>query len=123
VEKLAEGVTIVGGEKNNELVLCKALSEYRAGRFAGAVDWIRRYSPQVTTRPLDAVAFDVLAMSQARLGDREEAQSALANAQKILAAKPKGQFLVNWLDWLHAEILCHEAQKVLSDSSSNASRP
>ena len=50
------------------------------------------------------------------MGKAEEARTALASARKkIIATKmpnlDKGQqFAGDWVDWLHCQILCHEAE-------------
>jgi WD40 repeat protein len=100
------------------LVLAKALAEYRAGRYASAVSWLERFSPQEDGTHFDATAFAVLALAQHRLDRANEARAALASAQAILAAKMpdprEGRpFGGDWHDWLHAQILCREAEGLL----------
>jgi WD40 repeat protein/serine/threonine protein kinase len=100
------------------LVLAKALAEYRAGRHASAVSWLERFSPRQDGTHFDATAFAVLAMAQHRLDRAKEARAALASARAILATKMpdprEGRpFGGDWHDWLHAQILVHEADALL----------
>jgi tetratricopeptide (TPR) repeat protein len=114
-------------------VLTKGLAEYRAGHYAAAVDWLNRLSPRADGAYSDALAFAVLAMAKHRLGFapganptrlNEEARAALGHAQAILskmpdpkAGRPYGEswpFSVDTFpDWLNAQILVHEAEKLL----------
>jgi tetratricopeptide (TPR) repeat protein len=96
----------------------KALIDYRTGRFAPAVETIVRSAPADELHR-DALAFSILAMARHRLGQRVEAGAALAKAQQILATKmpqiKKGEtFQDDWHDWLHAQILCREAERTLA---------
>ena len=59
-----------------------------------------------------------MAMSNYGLGQVDEAKVALANAQAILRDKmpdpAQGRpFAGEWHDWLHAQILCGQAEAVL----------
>jgi serine/threonine protein kinase/WD40 repeat protein len=119
---------------NRWVPLTKALAEYRAAHYAAAVEWLNRFSPRVDGVHYDATAFAVLAMAKHRLGLApgadaarlaEEAQAALTHAQAILSQKtpdPKAgrpwgtawpYSVDNFHDWLHAQILVHEAEKLL----------
>jgi tetratricopeptide (TPR) repeat protein/serine/threonine protein kinase len=99
-------------------LVTKGLAEYRAGHHAGSVDWLKRVSPRVGGTDLDSVAFTVLAMSQHRLGRAPEARAALGSAEAILAdelpdPKEGRPFRGRWDAWLHAGILCREAEGLL----------
>jgi hypothetical protein len=57
-------------------------------------------------------------MAQHRLGRIQEARAVLGSARAILAEKmpnPKEgrPFGREWWDWLHAQILCREAESLL----------
>jgi serine/threonine protein kinase/WD40 repeat protein len=133
VLKLADRA-VTGTEKRpgRECVLTKGLAEYRAAHYSAAVDWLNHFSPRADGAGFDATAFAVLAMAKHRLGLApgsdaarlaEEARAALAHAQAILSQKmpdPKagrpwaGPYSVdNFHDWLHAQILVHEAEKLI----------
>jgi WD40 repeat protein len=121
VQKLAQKA-VTGTEKHGYyryFVLAKGLADYRAGRHADAVNWLGRFSPKADGVHWDATALAVLAMAHHRLGKVEEARLALARAEAILKQKmpdpavgrPYGAG--DWHDWLHAQILCREAERQL----------
>jgi hypothetical protein len=135
VLKLADRA-VTGTEKHGGyrwFVLAKGLVEYRAGHYGAAVDWLNRVSPKADGGEWDAAAFAVLAMAKHGLGLApgadaarlaEEARSALSHGLAILskmpdpkAGRPFGEqwpFSVDAFDaWLHAQILVHEAEKLL----------
>jgi tetratricopeptide (TPR) repeat protein len=98
--------------------LTKGMTDYRAGRYAEAVTWVGRTPPRVGGVHFDATGFAVLALAQHCLGRAKEARTALGSAQAILAenmpdpgaGRPFGG---DWHDWLHARILCREAEALL----------
>jgi tetratricopeptide (TPR) repeat protein len=99
-------------------LLVKGLVEYRAGRHPEAVAWLKRCAPKTDGEALDASAFAVLTLAEVSLGRAQEARTALASARAILAQKmpdpDKGRyFSIDWHDWLHAQILCREAERLL----------
>jgi tetratricopeptide (TPR) repeat protein len=125
VQKLADRA-VAGSEKFRfypSPVLAKGLTEYRAGRNADAVTWLQRFAPKPDGVHWDATAFAVLAMAHHGLGRAEEAQAALAKAKAILAQKmpdpARGQLFDDgyWPDWVHAQVLCHEAEQLLKKDS------
>jgi WD40 repeat protein/Flp pilus assembly protein TadD len=103
-------------------VHAKGLAEYRAGRDAGAVAWLTRFSPRADGVHSDAAAFSILAMAQQRLGRAEAAREALGHARAILTKKMPDPgagrpFTAAFPfsagdahDWLHAAILFREAE-------------
>jgi serine/threonine protein kinase/WD40 repeat protein len=128
VLKLADWA-VTGTEKHRDyrwFVLVKGLAEYRAGHYDVAVDWMNRFAPRAGGWAWDATAFAVLAMAKHRLGLASgadavglaaEARAALGHAQAILAEKmpdPKEgrPYGGDFQDWLHPQILVHEAQKL-----------
>ena len=135
VLKLADRA-VTGTEKHGGyrwFVLAKGLAEYRAGHYGAAVDWLNRASPNADGAEWDAAVLAVLAMAKHGLGlgpgaDATrlagEARSALGHALACLskmpdpkAGRPFGKewpFSVDAFDaWLHAQILVHEAEKLL----------
>src|SRR5262249_17284691 len=68
------------------LMKTRGLAEYRAGRPAAAVEWLKRCKPQAqggearvaAWAPLDGMLFAVLAMAHHRVGQAEAARAALA---------------------------------------------
>jgi serine/threonine protein kinase len=127
VLKLADQA-VTGKEKHRDyrwFVLARAMADYRAGHFTGAIDWLERLSPRIGGSHLDSAAFAVQALARHRLGRAQEARSALAHSQAILAAKmpnPKAgrPFANDWHDWLRALILCREAEGLLGANGAPA---
>jgi hypothetical protein len=123
VRKLADRA-VTGTEKHGSyrwFVFAKGLAEYRAGRPAEAVKWLKRFEPHADGANIDASAFAVLAMAQQRMGQKEQARAALHSAQAIFAAKmpdpSAGRPFGDWLNWLHSQILLREAEGLLTDKS------
>jgi tetratricopeptide (TPR) repeat protein len=92
--------------------VCKALSEYRQGHFAEAVEWAQRSveSPRSEAREH---GYAVLAMADWRLGKKDEARAMLAKGNALapsimpltIAEDPGNA----WLAWLYARIQLDEA--------------
>jgi tetratricopeptide (TPR) repeat protein len=103
-----------------DLQFIKGLAEYRAGNFAGAIDWVGKSIGQPTMvsgpRP-DPAAFSVLAMAQHQLKRPQEARAALAKGADIVNTKllnlENAPLDENWVDWLIAHILLREAQALI----------
>ena len=100
--------------------LSRAMAHYRANRFESAAEIIAGSVPLHDIHR-DASALSILAMAQHRRGNGNEARTALSSAQRIISTKmpkvEKGELFGNdWHDWLHAQILCREAEQVLSAS-------
>jgi tetratricopeptide (TPR) repeat protein len=124
VELLAErAVTGTEGHRfYRQFVLAKGLADYRAGRHAEALKWLERFAPDARGVHWDASAYAVLAMVAHTLGQADRARAALASGRKILTDKlspltegrPFGGG--SWPDWLHAQLLCHEADLLLKGS-------
>jgi tetratricopeptide (TPR) repeat protein len=121
--KLADQA-VTGTEKSGYFhwfLFGKGLAEYRAGRHLEAVQWLERLTPNAGGEPLGATVFAVLAMAQHRMGRAEEAEAALARAKAIMAKMPdpvRGRpFGHDWLEWLHAQVLCREAEELLKKES------
>src|SRR5260370_24892967 len=90
---------------------CKALSEYREGGFAKAVEWAEQVRTS-SEAPASAEACAVLAMAQWRLGLKDEARDTLTQGNRLAPEMPSTQTLDlgdKWLDWLIARILLVEA--------------
>jgi tetratricopeptide (TPR) repeat protein len=129
VQKLADRA-VTGTEKApfyRFFVLAKGLADYRVGRNDDAVKRLPQFGPKPAGVHWDATGFAVLAMAQHGLGRDDEARASLARAKAILVAMPdpaRGQlFGVGWLDWLHARVLCHEAEELLKKESATRNQP
>jgi serine/threonine protein kinase/tetratricopeptide (TPR) repeat protein len=93
---------------------CKAMSNYRLGRFREAIDWAERTvkSPAAEAQA-KAKAFAVLAMGQWRLGQKESARSMLAKGETLAPGIVRESDAVDvgesWVAWLFARISLDEA--------------
>ncbi len=96
----------------------KSLSEYRQGRFAGAVDWAAKALGQLgRIRERDVQAYMVRAMALHQLGRSAESRAAYGKGELI--AREHMQMLVggpNWHDVMLAELLMREAKGLIKDS-------
>jgi hypothetical protein len=106
--------------------MAKGLADYRAGKYADAVTWEERAVPHVNGTHWDAVKYAVLAMAHYQQGHAKEAGAALDSAKAILVKIPdpaKGQLFGagDWHDWLHAQILCREADELLTGAKAPGS--
>lgn len=98
---------------------CKALSLYRQGSFAGAMESAEKSlkSSEVFAR---AKGCAVLAMSQWRFGLKEAARATLSDGNKLAQDISLNQTVDlgdKWLDWLIARILLNEASVLMADES------
>jgi serine/threonine protein kinase/tetratricopeptide (TPR) repeat protein len=104
-------------------LLIRALAEYRAGRYGGAVEWLQRLYPQPQGGCDDATAFAVLALARQRLDAADAARVALRSAEAIAAQQAPdpglgkefgfGNTPGGYDAWLRCEILIREAQTVV----------
>jgi serine/threonine protein kinase/Flp pilus assembly protein TadD len=123
------GLRLYKGDWGSVLRLsCKALAEYRQGRFASAAEWAFKTLSQpeyVNGYPKDDFrrvgANMLLAMSNYQLHQFDEARAALARGLEIADAKlPKiesGDLGRSWEEWVFADMLMHEARGVIEGSS------
>jgi hypothetical protein len=66
-------------------------------------------------------------MAQHRLGKLNAARAAMAHAQQIISSKmpriEEGEtFGDDWYDWLHAQVLCREAQRLLQEPAASTQK-
>jgi len=122
VERLAERC-IAGTEQHSYrryFVLAKGLTDYRAGRHEQALEWLRRFAPSPDGTHSDATGFAVLAMAHHQLGHADQARASFDSARAIVGRKPQNITRDGpWLEWLHFEILCREAEQTLSRRGSS----
>jgi formylglycine-generating enzyme required for sulfatase activity/tetratricopeptide (TPR) repeat protein len=101
------------------LMVCRALSEYRAGNFNAAVEEINHVAPTMTDGALGATAFILRALSEHCRGHPAEARTALMNALAIRSERwlffCHGQpFSGDWHDWLRFEALRRQAEALIN---------
>jgi serine/threonine protein kinase/tetratricopeptide (TPR) repeat protein len=111
---------------------CKALGDYRQGRFASAAEWASKAlsQPQYATENeirancRRVQANMVLAMSTYKLGQRNETHEALARGLEIADTKlPKiesGDLGPYWPDWVFADVLMREAKGLIEGGAKEA---
>lgn len=116
VERLAQR-SITGTESHpwrRNFMLAKALTDYRSGQHKQAIEWLHKFAPQTDGEHVDATAFAALALAHYRLGHNDQARASLDAAQAIIVNKPPDAYTgAYWFDWLHAEILCQEAETII----------
>ncbi len=94
---------------------CKALSDYREGLFAEAVEWAEKplKSSDAFAR---AQASAVLSMAQWRLGQKEQARGTLSQGNKLapeISSARDVDLGDGWSNWLLARILLDEAGQLI----------
>lgn len=98
---------------------CKALSEYREGRFSEAFEWAEK-ALNNSEGYARAKGCAVLAMAQWRLGQKDAARATLSEGNKLAQDISSNQAVDlgdGWLDWLVARILLNEATELFADES------
>jgi serine/threonine protein kinase len=110
---------VTGTEKHPSyayFLMAKGLAEFRAGRYPEVVERLNSFTQTSESWSFEASALAILAMAQARLGKPDPARAALEKSQAILKLRkppPDQRWTDNWHDWLHAQILCREAEHLL----------
>jgi eukaryotic-like serine/threonine-protein kinase len=130
VDKLADtAVTRGSGESALPYFqACKAMSNYRLGRFPEAVDWGEKVVNNSTAEaPAKAKAYAVLAMAQWQLGQKDTARAMLAKgdplAPSFLSASDTGDIGDSWVAWLFARISLDEAAGLIQSTSTTDNNP
>jgi tetratricopeptide (TPR) repeat protein len=113
--------------------LVNALADYRAGEHTDALERLETISPRPTRHSMKrrepdggtAAVYAISALAHHQLGDRRSAESALARAKAVIEEKmPRPEQgrpfeYRNWENWLHALILCREAEAVVNGNEGN----
>lgn len=112
--------SVTGNEKHWAyywFLMSKGIGEYRAGRFAEAVDWLRKGEAGQREPVPRAQARLFLAMAYHKLGRRDEARRTLDEAIRIMDTQlPKetdgdiGEVLV---DWVFCQVARREAEALI----------
>jgi eukaryotic-like serine/threonine-protein kinase len=124
VDKLADtAVTVGSGDTLMPFFqTCKAMSNYRQGRFLEAIEWVKRplEGPVVCAQ---AKACAILAMAQWRLGEKDPARATLAKgetlASGIFSVRDAGDLKEGWVAWLHTRVSLDEAAALVQPVSSS----
>ncbi len=100
--------------------LCKALAQYRLGRFDEAVSWAGK-SLSGSNRDSHAHASAVMAMAQWKLGDRVQAQAMLEQGNRMSRESSPTRLSNDaseaWLGWMLARISLDEAELMILTST------
>jgi tetratricopeptide (TPR) repeat protein len=95
---------------------CKALSEYRQGHYAEAVEWAQN-PLKIPGIYVHEHAYAVLAMAYWRLGQNDEARAMLAKgdtlAPPVMPVRIAEDPANAWLAWLYARIQLDEATELI----------
>ena len=128
IDKLAD-IAVTRGSGETALPYfqaCKAMSNYRLGRFSEAVEWAEKTVNSPTAEaPAKGKAFAVLAMARWQLGQEPAARAALADGD-LAAPKfsPEHQDLGDsWVAWLMSRISLDEAAALIQSGSTSGSQP
>ena len=105
---------------------CKALSCYRLGRYAEAIEWANK----ALTGPYphaQAKACAVLALAHWHLEHKEEAREMLARGERLAPANATGSDLDedhgSWMGWVFARVTLDEAAALVRPVSAGEIRP
>jgi tetratricopeptide (TPR) repeat protein len=110
VDKLADKAVKLG-KSSPELPyfeVCKALSVYRLGHYAEAIEWANK-SLTPPSAYAQAKAYAILAMAHWRFGDKDEAKAMLAKGDALSPTIEPSDPPGVWVAWLCARILLDEA--------------
>jgi len=95
---------------------CKALSEYRQGRYAEAAAWAQK-PLEIPRNYVHGHAYAVLAMAYWQIGEKDKARAMLAKGNTVapltmpvIATEDPGNA---WLAWLYARIQLDEATALI----------
>jgi len=103
---------------------CKGLAEFRLGHYEEAASCARLAAEGSFAQP-KACAAAILAMSQFRMGQMDDARAALSECNKIIEEqmpKPERELGHEWRDWTIAQVLQSEAKRLI-DGASPANLP
>ena len=133
VDKLAD-TAVARGSGESALPYfqaCKAMSQYRLGHFAEAIEWAEKATNGSTAdAQAKAKAYAVLAMAQCQLGQKDRARTMLARgdalAPNILHTGEAGDLGDSWVAWLFSRISLDEATALIQSGSTtdkNSNQP
>lgn len=136
IERLAD-LALAGTEghlHHRWYLLAGGLCDYRAGRYARAVERLDKAiapEPAATSAEgvprLPALVHLILAMAHHQLGQADEARRALATARDMMNQRPfprleDGDLGISWSDWAQCEVFHREAEALLKEPRATPSR-
>ena len=99
---------------------CKAMANYRLGRFGEAVSWAEKATDS-NVLFAQVKAYAVLAMAYSQLGQKERAELMLGKGSVLAPAVPSGNGIEDlgesWVAWLMARISLDEAASLIQPAS------
>jgi tetratricopeptide (TPR) repeat protein len=105
---------------------CKALAEYRQGRWASATEWAQRAATNANLYA-SAESHAVLAMAQFQAKQIEAARSALRKCEEIIESKMgrpgSGDLGQDWRDWIIVHALFAEASDMIGTGDGANNKP
>jgi tetratricopeptide (TPR) repeat protein len=122
VDRLADAAVTLGSADSAlpYFQACKAMSNYRLGRFPEAIVW----GGKAANSSLDfaqAKAYAVLAMAHWQLGEKDDARAMLAKGNSLVPAISSGRgsedLGESWVAWLMARISLDEADALTQSAS------
>ncbi len=131
VDKLAD-TAVTAGRSEADLPYfqaCKAMSNYRLGHFAEAIEWGEK-AAKSSLADAQAKAYAILAMAHWQLGQKDAARDGLAKGDALAPNIQPGREAVDlgdlWVAWLMARISLDEATALIQSGSTtdrNSNRP
>ena len=128
MDKLADKAVAAGSGTDGfpYFQACKAMSNYRLGRFSDAVAWGEK-ATQSSAALAQAKAYAVMAMAHWQLGQKNEARATLAKGDALAPgiSREKGvdDLGESWVAWLMARISLDEATRLLNPLNENVNQP
>jgi eukaryotic-like serine/threonine-protein kinase len=123
-DKYADQAVTLGSNETDVTYFqaCKAMSDYRLGRYVEAIEWANKAANSSTAEVhARAKAFAVLAMADWQLGDKDAARASLiegdALTPRISSLSGKVDLGGSWVAWLMARISLDEATTMLNSGS------
>jgi tetratricopeptide (TPR) repeat protein len=110
--------SVTGTEKHGDypwFLIARGMAEYRAGKFADAINWLRKsLSPDSEIPVRDGLAYLFLAMAHHRLGQSDDASQAMDRALMMEEKLPKPGGADLGYDWLRFHLVRREVEALLS---------
>jgi tetratricopeptide (TPR) repeat protein len=129
IDNLADtAVTLGSGDASMPYFMaCKAMANYRQGRFHEAISWgLKAVNSSTAETQAKAKAFAVLAMANWQLSEKDAAYEALAkgdaSAPKLSSNDDTADLGESWVAWLMARISLDEAAALIGTSETKPPR-
>jgi tetratricopeptide (TPR) repeat protein len=116
--------TAVRADPNDNLwpyfAFVKGLAEYRQGRYASALEWLRKAAAHEGVPARTAQTDAVMAMAEFQSGQTKTARALLTDGIRIAETKLSRPDRLDWSDGIIAQILLHEASRLIAQPPSSA---